>query len=62
MELFPRSLVLFLKDKEFAENVVENNNKHLSCKGLISIDKFDIMINKLAIILRKTSHKDKGQE
>ena len=62
MELFPRSLVLFLKDKEFAENVVENNNKHLSDKGFNGVDHFDIMINKLADNLREARHKDKGQE
>ena len=62
MELFPRFLVLFLKDKEFAENVVENDNKHLSDKGLNGVDHFDIMINKLADNLREASHKDKGQE
>ena len=55
-------LVLILKDKEFAENVVENNNKQLSDKGFNGVDHFDIMINKLADNLREASHKDKGQE
>jgi len=52
---------LVFKDKNLTKDIVEDNNKHLSNESFDSIDRFDIVIDKLAYDLWEASDKDKSQ-
>ena len=51
---------LVFKDKNLAEDIVENDNQHLSNQGFNGVDHLNIVVDELTDNLREASDKDKG--
>ena len=52
--------VLVFKDKNLTEDIVEDDDQYLSNESFNGIDRFDIVIDKLAYDLWEASDKDKS--
>ena len=51
---------LIFKDKNFAKDVIENDNQYLSHQSFNGVDHLNIVVDELTNNLREASDKDKG--
>ena len=54
--------LLFFKNKNFTEDVIEDYDRNLCKNSLNGIDSIEIITYELTDDVRKTSHKNKGQK